>query len=191
MSIHVQVNEVFKQPFAFICYEKKEDAKKVMDSHNNTELFQKGVKVYINQGMSKVQRQKMLQIRDKEVQNKNLFIKNVKSDVTVDKLKSLFSKFGNISSCVLQIPTKKNPKYQNVETQFGYISYQNGDMATKAISEYQSDPAIVELFNNQQCYLAVHLPKEKFMKIQKNKMGMDSSNVMQMMQQQMKAMQNP
>ena len=95
------MNDVFKQPFAFVCYEKKEDARKVMDNYNNTELFQKGVKVYINQGMNKAQRSKMLQIRDKEVQNKNLFIKNLKSDVTVEKLKQLFSKFGNILSCVL------------------------------------------------------------------------------------------
>lgn len=52
-SIYVQWNEQFKQPFAFICYENKEDAKKVMDAYNNTELFQKGVKVYISQGMNK------------------------------------------------------------------------------------------------------------------------------------------
>lgn len=64
-------------------------------------------------------------------------------------------------------------------------------MASKAINEYQNDNEIVELFNNKQCYLAVHIAKDKFQKIQKNKMGMDNQNIMQMMQQQMKMMQNP
>jgi len=47
------------------------------------------------------------------------------------------------------VPAKKNPKYQNVDTQFGYISYESYEMANKALSEYQNESEILELFNNK------------------------------------------
>lgn len=67
-------------------------------------------------------------------------MKNLNEKVTVEDVKRVFSEFGTISSVVVQSPKKENmvmnPKYEGVNTQFGYICYSNGNEATKALAEY-------------------------------------------------------
>lgn len=78
----------------------------------------------------------------------------------------MFGEFGTITSVVLQSPKKENmllnPKYEGVNTQFGYICYSNGIEATKALAEYQKSEQILDLFFNKKGYLCVHMNKEKF-----------------------------
>lgn len=73
--------------------------------------------------------------------------------------------FGEVTSVAIQCPPKSsdmNPKFKDINTQFGYVCFANGESAEKALSEYSSQPELVAMFHNSQPFIAFHLPKDKF-----------------------------
>lgn len=145
--------------------------------------------------MTKLQRKKMLEIKEKSSVKQNLFIKNLSEAVTEEQVKTAFSVFGDVTSVAVKSPSRGqdgNPKFKDVKTQFGYVCFETGAAAEKAVAEYSSQPELMALFFNNQPFVGFHLAKDKYAQ-QKKRGGRagDSQNIMQLMQQQMKMFQNP
>lgn len=62
--------------------------------------------------MTKLQRKKIVDIREKSTVKQNLFVKNLNAEVTVEDLKKVFGEFGEVTSAALQVPkTDVSGKY--------------------------------------------------------------------------------
>jgi len=58
----------------------------------------------------------------------NVYVKNLDLNYSDDELKTLFSKFGEITSCVVQ-------KKENIGSKFGFINYKNHSDAEEAVKQ--------------------------------------------------------
>lgn len=74
--------------------------------------------------MTKQQRKKLLEIREKSLVKRNLFVKNLSEGVTVEQVQNAFQVFGTISSCVVKSPSQENPKFKDIKTQFAYVCFE-------------------------------------------------------------------
>ena len=98
---------------------------------------------------------------NQEFKNCNLYIKNLPYDLTDEKLKEIFEKYGEVKSVKISkflLVTKIKDKYKEIEQSrgFGYVCYTNPESATKAIEnlneknlpgyEDSKRPIIISLF---------------------------------------------
>ena len=98
---------------------------------------------------------------NQEFKNCNLYIKNLPYDLTDEKLKEIFEKYGEIKSVKISkflLVTKVKDEYKEIEQSrgFGYVCYTNPESAAKAIEnlnekclpgyEDSKRPIIISLF---------------------------------------------
>jgi len=121
--------------FAFVNYEKPEDAFRAVEEMNNKEVD--GKPVFVGRAQKKAERelelkQKFEQIKQEQMakyQGVNLYIKNLDDDIDEDKLRVVFTPFGVITSCKIMKDMKGNGKG------FGFVCYTTPEEATKAVTE--------------------------------------------------------
>ena len=155
--------------FAIIVYSQSESALKAKEEMNNKKIDNSDIGLYVDLLQKKSERKRILTSKIGDINNKlnqefkncNLYIKNLPYDLTDEKLREIFSKYGEIKSVkiskfILQTKIKDELKEIEQSRGFGYVCYTNPESASKAIEalneqklpgyENSKRPIIISLF---------------------------------------------
>jgi polyadenylate-binding protein len=141
--------------FGFINYSTPEEAQASVEGMNGFEIS--GKKIYVARAQKKEERAKELierfeQLkvdRQKKWAGVNLYVKNLADDITDDRLREEFSKFGSIQSA--RVMADQNHKSRG----FGFVCFNTPEEATKAVTEMNG-----RLVENKPLYVALAQRKE-------------------------------
>ncbi|KAB0802013.1 hypothetical protein PPYR_04199 [Photinus pyralis] len=111
--------------YGFVHFENEEIAKKAIEKVNG--MLLNGKKVYVGKFIPRAEREK--QLGEKANMFTNVYVKNFKNDVTDNELHEMFSKFGNITSCVVMKTS------DGVSKCFGFVAFDNPTSAVNAVNE--------------------------------------------------------
>lgn len=111
--------------YGFVHFETEEAANKSIEKVNGMLLNAK--KVYVGRFIPRKEREKELGERAKLFTN--VYVKNFGEDMSDDQLKSMFTKFGNITS--YRIMNKDDGKSKG----FGFVAFEEPDAAEQAVTE--------------------------------------------------------
>lgn len=158
------IKECDKGYFAFICFDKPEDAESAKtEFHENTSLFNK--ELYVDFAQKKRERERLLKDVYSRTRNEtNLFTKNLLRTVTSEQLQTAFAVYGEITSCVVREPT-----HPEIPTSFAFINFKNKEDAKKAMEESRSNESIQSLYSGQ-IFLEYHSRKEDRLRRRDNTM---------------------
>jgi len=133
-SIFVKKHPKEDKYCAFVCLSDPESADKVYKTiEQNPYILDKNQKVYINWHQNKTERERELKRQHAQVQNQNnLFVKNLRLDITEDDLKKAFQNFGKVTSVAVKEWTSNGGQKS---AKFGYIAFDNADDAKRALTE--------------------------------------------------------
>lgn len=161
--------------FAFINFEKHEDAVKAVEELNDKEF--EGKTLYVGRAQKKRERVEQLkqqyeqakQEKMSKYQGVNLFVKNLDDSVDDERLKEEFSPYGTITSVIVMKDETGKSKG------FGFVCFSTPEEATKAINEMHQ--RIVE---SKPLYVALAQRKD----IRRNQLSqqMQARNQMRMQQ---------
>ena len=135
--------------FAIIVYENSENANKAKEEMNNKKLNENDENgLYVDLLQKKTERKRLLTTKIGDINNKlnqefkncNLYIKNLPYDLTEEKLKQIFSLYGEVKSAKINkflLVSKIHEEFKEIETSsgFGFVCYTNPENAQKAINE--------------------------------------------------------
>ena len=155
--------------FAIIVFSSTESASKAKEEMNDKKIDNNEIGLYVDLLQKKSERKRFLISKIGDINNKlnqefkncNLYIKNLPYDLTDDKLREIFSKYGEIKSVKISkftLVTKIKDELKEIEQSrgFGYVCYTNPESATKAIEDLNEKnlpgyenakrPVIISLF---------------------------------------------
>lgn len=112
--------------YGFVHYETKEAAQEAIAKVNSMMLNDK--KVFVGEFMSK--RERLEKLGDQAKKFKNVFVKNFGDTLDHDKLIEMFSKHGEITSCVIMNDDDGKAKG------FGFVAFESHEAADGAVEEY-------------------------------------------------------
>lgn len=139
LSCKVATNETGSLGYGFVHYETAEAAEAAIKHVNGMLLNDK--KVYVGHHIPRKERQ--AKIEETRANFTNVYAKNVDPEVTDDEFEKLFTKFGKITSCVLQRDEDGKSKG------FGFVNFEDHNEAQKAVDElHDSD------FKGQKLFVA-------------------------------------
>lgn len=140
---------------AFICYEDNSSAQQALTQMNEKDAFNTGDLLNVNWFQKKGDREKLLKREYSGAKNyNNLFMKSLKSTVTLDVFKAVFSKFGKIIN--YDIRKAADPKINSL---MAFCNYDN-QIAAKQAKESINDSEVQELFVNGRVIIHYWLPKQ-------------------------------
>ncbi|KAI9323439.1 hypothetical protein BX666DRAFT_1886874 [Dichotomocladium elegans] len=111
--------------YGFVHYETEEAADSAIKHVNGMLLNDK--KVYVGRHIPRKERQ--AKIEELKARFTNVYVKNLDAEVDDKALEELFSKYGKITSAVVQVDEEKKSKG------FGFVNFQNPEDARKAVAE--------------------------------------------------------
>lgn len=118
--------------YGFVMYETEEAADKAIKETNEVEFH--GKKLYVGRFIKNKPK--------RPIEFNNLFVKNIPKEYSEDKVKAIFSKFGELGSCLIKKPKTEidnklpeEKKQQIMAHQYGFICFKKADSAMKAMSE--------------------------------------------------------
>jgi len=145
------MNDSKDRKFAFLNFETTESAQKCVEEMHDKDLRTDEEKkaseskdddapehenLYVQRAKSKAERQREFASQQaaasdtsKSQPGVNLYVKNLDETTDDDELKSVFEKFGTVTSCVAMKDDKGKCKG------FGFVSFSSADDATKAVTE--------------------------------------------------------
>eukprot|EP00753_Platysulcus_tardus_P020603 PLAT8264.1.p1 GENE.PLAT8264.1~~PLAT8264.1.p1 ORF type:complete len:686 (-),score=-51.09 PLAT8264.1:220-2277(-) len=124
LSCKVATDELGRSKgYGFVHYETAEAAETAIKAVNGMLLNDK--KVYVGHHISKKERQ--AKIDEQKKQFTNIYVKNIDLEVTDEEFRELFTKFGPVTSAVLQKDEEGRSRG------FGFVNYENHDDAQKAV----------------------------------------------------------
>lgn len=161
-SICVRKEEKKNKYFAFVCFEKTEDAVVCMAALNNTNPFELPENLYVSHAEKKASRSKKLRdTLSKTVNETNLFTKNLLPNVTEAELRAVFEIFGEVTSIAIRTPSTPAPA--NLKpSNFGFISFKNKEECKIALSGASRNQQITSCYVDMQVYLTYHVGKEQY-----------------------------
>jgi len=130
------------RPFAFIDYEKHDDAIRACDTCHEQhvpEVTEAERKLYVTRAQKKSERQEELKKkfaqlkarRINEYSGSNLYVKNLDDTVTDEQLREAFTKFGDITSARVMTDDKVPPQSKG----FGFVCFKEIDAANESVSK--------------------------------------------------------
>lgn len=128
--------KVFTTNWGFVNFKNAADAEKCVNELNGREI--NGEAIYVGRAETKAERMTNLKKhakkeRQAKFQGVNLYVKNLADSFDDEKLKELFSSFGNItSSRVMVDPTTGKSRG------FGFVCFETSDMANRAMQDMNS-----------------------------------------------------
>lgn len=145
--------------FAFVNFERHEDATKAVEGVHASVLGPNGKKVWCGRAQKKAERESELRKKHEQMkmdrltkyQGINLYIKNLEDDVTEERLQKEFAAFGDIKS----VKIMKDEK--GVSRGFGFVCFSTPEEAQRAITEMNSR---ILQGNVKPLYVALHEPRE-------------------------------
>eukprot|EP01118_Nematostelium_gracile_P011890 TRINITY_DN428_c0_g1_i1.p1 TRINITY_DN428_c0_g1~~TRINITY_DN428_c0_g1_i1.p1 ORF type:complete len:558 (+),score=184.08 TRINITY_DN428_c0_g1_i1:214-1887(+) len=140
--------------FAFINFEKPEDAEAAVAALHETE--QNGKVVFVGRAQKKSERETELKQKFEQMklehmtkyQGINLYIKNLDDDIDDAKLRGIFDPFGTITSAKIMGD-------KGVSKGFGFVCFSNPEEATKAVTEMNG-----KIVGSKPLYVALAQRKE-------------------------------
>lgn len=111
--------------YGFVHFETEEAANKSIDKVNG--MLLNGKKVYVGKFISRKDREK--EIGEKSKHFTNVYVKNFGEDMTDDKLKEMFEKYGTITSH--KVMSKDDGKSRG----FGFVAFEDPAAADRAVAE--------------------------------------------------------
>jgi polyadenylate-binding protein len=169
---------------AFICFKDQDSAQKAYTDleTNKTILEGSAEALYVNWHQAKVERQRELSKQySSGVSETNLFLKNLKLEVTNDQLKSVFSQFGTVTSCATKEWTSKTGKKK---ANCGFVAFATAGDATNAMNDAPSNADVKNLFlAGENIYIQRHQSKDKrhaFLVSERRKRAMQYNQTMGM-----------
>ncbi|KAK2887254.1 hypothetical protein Q8A67_015482 [Cirrhinus molitorella] len=125
LSCKVVCDENGSKGYGFVHFETQEAAERAIEKMNGMLLNDR--KVFVGRFKSRKEREAELGARAKEFTN--VYIKNFGEDMDDDKLKDVFSKYGNAMS--IRVMTDENGKSRG----FGFVSFERHEDAQRAVDE--------------------------------------------------------
>lgn len=111
--------------YGFVHFETEEAANKSIDKVNG--MLLNGKKVYVGKFIPRKEREK--ELGEKAKLFTNVYVKNFGEDMTDDKLKEMFEKYGTITSH--KVMSKDDGKSRG----FGFVAFEDPDAAERAVEE--------------------------------------------------------
>jgi polyadenylate-binding protein len=141
--------------FAFINFEKHEDARIAVEELNEKEF--RGKPLYVARAQKKSERQEELtkvyeqikQERMNKYQGVNLYVKNLDDTVDDEQLKQEFSVYGSITSAKVMRDDKQHSRG------FGFVCFNTAEEATKCVAEMNG-----KMVANKPIYVALAQRKD-------------------------------
>jgi len=141
--------------FGFVNYSTPEEAQEAVNALNNYDWMDK--KLYVVRAQKKEEREKELRERFEQLkvdrQKKwagvNLYVKNLGDDISDERLREEFSKFGAIQSARVMLDQTHKSRG------FGFVCFATPEEATKAVTEMNG-----RLVDNKPLYVALAQRKE-------------------------------
>ena len=155
--------------FAFINFASHEEATAACEGAHGTDL--EGKTLYCQRAQSRAERERLLRqereerqrARIKEMEGRNIFVKNLPDTVGDDKLRELFEPYGTIQSA--KVMTAED---QNTSRGFGFVCFSSQEEATKAIAGRNN-----HVVDGKPLYVAVAQRKEvRQQQLQRHMQGM-------------------
>jgi len=142
--------------FAFVCYKDSKSAEEAIKNLHNSNAFG-SEPLYVAWHQSRHERDFELKKNYTNTKNDtNLFIRNLKPDVTKEQLKQAFTQFGEIGSVEVK---QKTIKADDVRS-YGFISFKVPQDALKAQTDGTKTEDIKNLFiEGQEAYVSFWQPK--------------------------------
>uniref|UniRef100_A0A8R1E002 Polyadenylate-binding protein n=1 Tax=Caenorhabditis japonica TaxID=281687 RepID=A0A8R1E002_CAEJA len=109
--------------YGFVHFETEASAQTAIDKVNGMHIS--GKKVYVGKFQPRAQRMK--ELGDSGLKFTNVFVKNFGEHINEEKLKTMFSQFGEITSAVVMTDAQGKPKG------FGFVAFTDPDNAAKAV----------------------------------------------------------
>lgn len=142
--------------FGFVSFEDPTDAEQAVNELNEQELSN-GKKLYVGRAQKKAERQQELKRkyesmkleRLKRYQGVNLYVKNCDDTFTDEKLREIFTEFGNITSA--KIMTDEHDRSRG----FGFVCFSTPEEATRAVTEMNG-----RIIGSKPLYVALAQRKE-------------------------------
>lgn len=125
LSCKVAMDENGSKGYGFVHYETQEAAEAAIDSVNGMLLNDR--QVYVGMHVPKKERtSKMEEIRS---QFTNIYVKNLDEEISHDEFTEMFSEFGSVTSCVLQVDEEGKSRG------FGFVNYEDHEAAAAAVDK--------------------------------------------------------
>ena len=125
LSCKVAIGEQGSLGYGFVHYETREAADEAIKHVNGMLLNDK--KVFVGHHIPQKERQ--AKIEEARSRFTNVYCKNVNPEATQEEFEELFKKYGEITSCILQVDEEGKSKG------FGFINYLKHDDAQTAVNE--------------------------------------------------------
>ncbi|EHB06494.1 Polyadenylate-binding protein 1-like protein [Heterocephalus glaber] len=127
-------NSGHSRGFGFVNFEKHEEAQKAVDHMNGKEVS--GQQLYVGRAQKRGERQnelkrrfeQMKQDRQTRYQGVNLYVKNLDDSISDEKLRTVFSPYGVITSAKVMTEGGHSKG-------FGFVCFSSPEEATKAVTE--------------------------------------------------------
>ncbi|CAK9174162.1 unnamed protein product [Ilex paraguariensis] len=143
--------------FGFVNFKSPNDAASAVENLNGTSFGGEKV-LYVGKAQRKFEREAELkaifeqerQSRFEKLQGANLYMKNLDDSINDEKLKDLFSEFGNITSCKVMVGL------HGVSKGAGFVAFSSPEEATRAMNEMNG-----KMIGHKPLYVAVAQRKEE------------------------------
>jgi polyadenylate-binding protein len=182
--------------YAFVAFGTPDEAKEAITGLNNYEFKdEQQSRIFVDYAQSKEQRRKLLREKHQQSKNEtNLFIKSLTQEVTEDKLKRAFEKYGPVTSvCVRSHElSKTSPTGEKRALKFGFVNFQQSSHAADALNKGKTDQEIKTLIDSSH-YANVdflHFAQPKSVRTQYLRMTMKNKKSTSFLQKQLKMMQD-
>ncbi|SCV04279.1 LAMI_0H14840g1_1 [Lachancea mirantina] len=161
LSCKIAVDETGKsRGFGFVHFESDESAREAIDAING--MLLNGQEVYVAQHVSKKDRQSKLE--EAKRQFTNVYVKNIDPEATQEEFEDLFTKYGKITSAVMERDAEGKPRG------FGFINFEDHNSAAKAVEELNDQD-----FKGQKLY--VGRAQKKYERLQDLKKQYEASRL--------------
>jgi len=147
---------------AFVCFKEQGAAEKAYSDLTSNPITLPGAPetLYVNWYQGKAERQRELKRQFSQIQNQtNLYVKNLRLDVTEQELKTAFQHFGKVTSIALR--DWKSPNGDK-SGKYGFVAFDNPDDARKALTQAHKNPDVIALYQKGAMpYINIHQSREK------------------------------
>jgi RNA recognition motif-containing protein len=147
---------------AFVCFKDEEAAQKAVREFTENQKTLDGAEgpLYVTWHQGKTERIRELKRVHTTIANEtNLFVKNLRPDVTEAEVKTAFQHFGQVTSVAVK---EWKATGEQKPAKFGFVAFSNGEDAKKAQLEGSGVPEIRVLYNaGIEPYINLHQSREK------------------------------